>query len=278
MNDNKGMKGMRPGMITGLAAAALLVPVQTASAQEAVTGIDAVAAYRTLGFAAQEPNFLSIQGIGGARTAPGGSLFLSVEGSDRRPGGLRELDGSLAFGAGFGDQETGLGGEIAVELTSTEPEDFADSGYLSAKVGGRVLRGLGQNYLALGAEGLAPWGDARGREVNVTLTGTHVDYFGPIANGRYYPVMVSLGYGSRQKRGTDPGLFAGIGVGLTPNISVSLASDAGQIDAGIGLRLERFARTTFMFTAHDLAQADGKTRFSISIGIATDRLFGKGRS
>lgn len=270
---------MRPRVLAGLNAAALLLGAQAISAQTpvAMTGDEVMAALENLSFSAQDPNFLSIQGIGGARTVSSGTLFLSISGSDTRPTGVREFDGSLSFGAGFGNQETSIGGEVAVEVTSAEPDDFGDSGYLNAKVGGRVLRSLGQNYLAVGAEGMAPWGDARGQEVNLTLTGTRVTRLGPFANGRFYPVILTLGYGDHQDHSVDPGLFAGIGVGLTPNLSVSLANDAGILEAGFGLHFERVSNAVFMFTAHDLAQTEGDTRLSVAVGISTDKLFGNDR-
>lgn len=270
---------MKPNLLAVLNVAALLLGAQAASAQEqaAMTGGEIMAALENLSFAAQDPNFLSLQGIGGARTALGGSLFFSISGSDTRPTGLRGLDGSLSFGAGFGDQETSIGGEVAVDITSADPDDFGDSGYLNAKVGGRVLRSLGQNYLAVGAEGMAPWGDAHGQEVNLTLTGTRVTRLGPFANGRFYPVMLTLGYGNHQDHGIDPGMFAGIGLGLTPNLSISLANDAGILEAGFGLHFERVSNAVFMFTAHDLARAEGDTRFAVAVGISTDKLFGKDR-
>lgn len=269
------------GLLAAPAALAQTGQDQTETGQngigQTISADDLTEAMTSLGFATLEPNFLSVQGVGGARTAPGGTLFFSISGSDRRPSGLRQLDGSLSFGAGFGDQETGIGGDVAIEITSAEATDFADSGYVSAKIGGRVLRDLGQNYLAVGAEGLAPWGDARGRAVNMTLTGTHVTRLGPFANGQFYPLMISVGYGDHQKDGTDPGAFVGIGLGLTPHLSVSVADDAGVLKAGLGMRFDRFANTVFMLTAHDLARSQGESRISFAVGISTDKLFGKDR-
>ena len=254
-------------------AALCLAFSHTAAMAQTMTGEDFVSLMDSLNSAVEPPKYLSMQGVPSARVAPGGTVFMSISGADKRAQTGEDIDGSLAVGAAFGDAEQGIGAQVHASITSADPDDFGDSGYLGAKFGGRVLRDWGQNYLALSISNLAPWGDSKDEPVTGRLIGTKVVRMGPFANGESYPVMLTAGIGSHVTDDEDPGVFGGIGVGLTQNLSVSLSHDGDQLHTGFGLRTDLPGKPTFSATLSDPFDDEDDRRISLTVGFALTGLY-----
>ncbi|SDI39504.1 hypothetical protein [Aliiruegeria lutimaris] len=56
--------------------------------------------------------------------------------------------------------------------------------------------------------------------------------------GDVYPLMLTLGAGNRVREfGTESGVFAGAGIGLTEHFGTSVAYNGGNVDVGASFRL-----------------------------------------
>jgi hypothetical protein len=175
---------------------------------------------------------VSVFGIPSGFGVPHGVGFAALAATNRRDRGRTgDWDASLVLGAGFGDAETGVNITPLLDVTSVSPHHFGESGKFGLRLA-RHLPGARQWRLstALDLDNLLTWGDSRvlSREWSVAVSGLRApdDSFGA-------PVMVSLGYGSGvSQRGTEPGGFAGIGIGVSPSGSLGLGWYGDEAIAG----------------------------------------------
>lgn len=254
-----------------LAVFAQLLGTSAVHAQSA--GKDLVDVLGVLSFGMEPPKYLSVQGVSTTRVAPHGTMFFAVSGSDRRPSGKAELDGSLVGGLGFGDQETGIGGQLSATITSTEPSDIGDSGYFGVKATTRILRDYGQNYLSVSVDHLASWGDATNDPMRVKLIGSRVGRWGPFSNGEFYPVLLTVGVSGLLEGDHDVDPFAGLGLGLSEVFSVSISHDSKQLNAGVGFLLKPIKNVAGSLTIEDVTEQQGDRRFVLSLGVAFSDLY-----
>ena len=177
---------------------------------------------------------LTLLGIPSATVAPNGTAFLSLSGTNRRSSTARDEDGSIAFGAGFGNAEQGIGFQLTGHVTSLT-SSFGDSGYFAVKAAKRVSQGATPIYVGVSVENLLKWGDVK----SVDERGDVIVSVFPqltLGNGKTYPVMLSFGVGSDRRGGTDVGVFAGAGIGLSETVGVSAAWTGEDVSFGVSLR------------------------------------------
>lgn len=217
---------------------------------------------------------LTLLGVPSAITAPHGSVFASLAYATQRTNSNEdEADGSLALGAGFGDVNAGLGFQLTSQIVSLK-DDFADSGFFEAKAAGRVLAGRTPLYLGASVGNLAPWGETDNDNVTVDamLTGFHLfESAGAVPT----PVMFSVGYGSHVQDGfTEPGGFAGVGVGLSPWFAASASwyGDYGTLGASWSPPNNRHLSITASVV--DVTDAIGERRGIFSINYILPKAFG----
>jgi hypothetical protein len=236
--------------------------------QAPLSADDFIATLDALSAATMPSRNVTMQGVGTGTVAPGGALFASVSGTTSKitDGGNGDADGSLSFGAGFGDAETSFGLQVSANITSVNP--VGDSGFLGLKIGTRVPAAV-PVYVALSVSG-AGWGDSEDNPVRTTLAAT------TYANYGGYPIMYTAGIGSHLRDGEDPGAFAGIGIGLTENIGASAAYNGNNFNLGVGVRIPRIPGASLSLTANDVFDEDDARGFTGAISIFATDVFGKG--
>lgn len=151
-----------------------------------------------------------------------------------------DVDGSMSFGAGFGDASETVGVELSVGIISLT-NNFADSGTVGAKIHKIIpdTDGLG---VALGWDNVLNWGDAKKAEDTAYVVASKKFILRPEADHQY-PLSVSLGVGTGTFRtindiaadNNDLNLFGSVGVQVLPKLSVASSWTGSQLNVGFGV-------------------------------------------
>ena len=253
------------------------------SAVAAVAAVAAIAAFGVLVLSAPAAlaqdgvaRYATLIGVPLAVGAPNGVGFVSLSGTTRRNPGSSDLDGSAALGFGLGSAETGVGVQLSAHITSLT-DAFGDSGYLAVKLSRRLDGGAVPTYVGVTIDHLARWGDATLADAGVAVALTSFASL-TAANGQSYPLILSFGVGNKLRQiQTEPGIFAGLGVGLTPSLGASIALYGDEVELGAAWRppgSRNFAVAAALSDAFD--QHDHR-RVTVSVSYAIPQLFGASR-
>lgn len=217
---------------------------------------------------------LRLLGIQSATVAPHGVGFAALSLTNKRAPGDNSNDGSAVLGFGLGDAENSVGVQLNAHITSLT-DDFGDSGYLSIKASRRLSAGQSPVYGSLIFGQLANWGDANPRDANFSAAITRFTWVNNEGSGRAYPLMMTLGAGTDLRNNdTDPGVFAGIGVGLSENMSASLAWTGESVTVGTGFKIRGLDDIGFGLAIDDALNQVDNRRLILSIGYRFNNLFG----
>lgn len=246
-------------------------------------GVAAVASAAMLGLSstatlAKDSANVTMFGADAAFLLPKGNMYFAGTLTDPR-GGIAgaDMDGSLAFGAGFGNPIDAVGVQVDVNITGTDP--LGDSGGLGLKLGRALV--LQPNHVIFGsvaASNLAPWGDAAAGDTrwNVTVSGmTQID--GPTL---IHPVMWTVGYGSDAvlvtpgSSTTEEGFFAGVGIGVTKYLGVAVSGTENQLNAGIGLKVPGVEGLNVSFGVNDITDNMERKQKILSVSYSINNVFG----
>jgi hypothetical protein len=204
----------------------------------------------------------------------------------RERGSAGSFDGSFAIAAGFGSPRTGVGFEIVVGSTSTgDPRDgisgvlgdggvFAE-GNLSFKLSRELTPApFGQTFsVSFGAANALSWGTPSEVDTNYFLAATSL-FDLQITDGPAYPVNVTLGLGSAVSNlERDPGVFFGIGVGLTERLSASASWMGDEVIVGASLSPWDSGRFQISLAAGDVTQRVSEGRVILAIGYVWDGMY-----
>ncbi|MBL4915848.1 hypothetical protein [Szabonella alba] len=217
---------------------------------------------------------LTLIGIPSGTVAPGGMVFGSLALTDRRTGtAIRDNDGSLALGFGLGSAEDGIGVQVTASIASLS-RDFGDAGSFSIKASRRIGTGQWTTYLGASADYLAPWGDVKGQDVSGTVALTS---FTSVRIGAdVHPLMLTLGGGSHiRNNDNDPGIFAGVGIGLTPHLAASAAWTSEALDLGLGVKAPGVEGLNFTFAVNDVTDRRDSRRVTLTATWAVANVFGR---
>lgn len=217
--------------------------------------------------------FPGIYGAASAIPAPGGTGFVALTYVNPRDGiSGRGGDGDLSFGYTIGSPVSNLSVTVAANILGLDP--FGDSGdfYIGAS---RMLRAGGNSATFIGAasSGWGAWGDAENKPLSNSVYVSHLVAF-PTAGGAEIPVQFTLGYGDNSTlsdtvRGrVDGGVFYGVGVGLTQNLSASLSGTETQVNMGFGLSLPSVPGLGISAGVLDVTDNTNRQQFSLTASFA----------
>lgn len=178
---------------------------------------------------------VSLFGIPTGFGAPRGVWFVSAAATNKRDRiWPNDWDASFAIGFGLGDPVNGIGITPVLDITSVSPHHFGESGKLGVKFSREMAFGAQwRGAVGLDVDNLATWGDSRSLDTEWSLSLSAVRPGGPEFP---YPVLLSAGYGSGVKaRSSDPGWFAGAGIGLGEAWGLSLGWYGDEAIAGLNL-------------------------------------------
>ncbi|WP_226778950.1 hypothetical protein [Oceaniglobus trochenteri] len=237
-----------------------------------------LAATLAIGGAAQaqqdgaRPKNVTLLGIQSATVAPSGLAFASLSGTTDRVGPGDDIDGSLALGFGLGNAQTGIGLQFTGQITSLT-DSFADSGYFEIKASRQIVGGSTPTYLGLSVDG-GGFGDASGRDTGGKITLTSFRHAQFSEGGDYFPLMFTLGAGTNIRNNeSDPGIFGGVGIGLTPNLGVSAAWSGEYVNVGASFRFDQAPNLEVATTLYDAFDQENSRRLGISVSYFVADLF-----
>lgn len=264
---------MRNATNITLVAMLLSVSVPSASfAQAPSTAEEFLGLLKALRSALYFPKLLVAQGAPTATTTPSGVGFASVSGTMKRDG-IQGIDGSMAFGAGFGNATTGIGGQVAVNLTSVDPADFADSGTVSLKLSRNLPPSFGNTSVGVTFDNVMPWGDSARNKLKTSAAITTVKQFDPTGSGDTIPVFFNIGASSYSQyyRGITP--FVSVGVGLSPYASVSASYNGDYTSVGMNAKLPALENVVFAASVLDVFNDRNQKRMTFSVSYSLKNLF-----
>lgn len=221
--------------------------------------------------ATQKPRFAVIQGVASAATLPNGTVFASVSGTDRRDG-KGGIDGSLAFGIGFGNPNRAIGAQIVANITSADPRDFGDSGSFSLKFSRVLPEGLGRGTVGITVDNLAPWGDVVGEDVKTSIAWTSAKQFS-LGNGKRLPVLFNLGVASETDRRNSWTPFAAVGLGISENLSLTVAHNGDYAILGASARLPWLENVSVSASLLDVFDQRDAQRMTVTVSYSLNDLF-----
>ncbi|MBM1223023.1 hypothetical protein JQU17_22745 [Ponticoccus sp. SC2-23] len=211
------------GMLVG---SAVLVSGSEAFAQDASSAPPALA-------------FPGSFGVPSAVSPAPNTGFVGVSFSTPR-GGIEGngLDIESSVGYSFGNPLDAVGVTLSVNITGSDP--FGDAGSFSLSAS-RLLRAEGSSATFLGATvaNLLDWG--------VAVDPIYSGYLSHLTSielvGVEVPLQLVAGYGSDITRSTDgsgdidDGIFAGVGLGVSENLSAGISVTTTQVNAGFSYSL-----------------------------------------
>jgi hypothetical protein len=204
----------------------------------------------------------------------GGGLVSSgefVDGSGRTQN--VKADGSIGFGAGFGDAVKTVGVELDVSIISLR-DAFADSGAVGFKVH-KVFPQLDNLAIAAGWTNPIDWGDAQ--DAQETVYGVVTKAFDLRPNtGNTLPLTVTAGIGTGAFRSlgaikentNDPNFFGSLGLRVIPQLSVITTWSGNQLNMGVSAAPFKQVPFTLTMGAGDITDNRGTgVRFLMTGGF-----------
>lgn len=261
-------------------ASALILTSNAVSAQSLPARTQADTAPYTLSTNGKAPRaFPGVFGVPAAFIAPGGSAFASLKYTNPRGGVAgRGGDADISLGFGVGNPINSVGLNFGADITGTQP--FADTGSFSVTAA-RALKMSPNNitFGSLGVSSLGGWGTSKGASPKYTATVSHYTQLGQAGNR--FPLMVSAGYAAQNTYSTtaigqlSDGVFAGVGLGVTPNLSVSASATQTQLNLGASMTIPGLKGVAFSAGYHDVVNTVQRRQMSFTISVAKRGLFGK---
>jgi hypothetical protein len=237
----------------------------TAATAQGVEPIQAPAA--SLASPSATLSFPGTFGVPSAVAPKGGTGFVGLSYVNPR-GGIAGNGGDASISAGYsiGNPVDSVSVTFGVSLTGTQPLGDAGSFSISAS---RLLQAGGNSatFIGASASNLAKWG-AGSNDPNYSVYVSHLTGFG--TGGVEVPVQLVAGYGTSNTRNTagglDNGAFAGIGVGMTQNLSGSISLTRTQVNTGFTLTVPNTSMSTSIGVL-DVADNTNRRQLSVSVGF-----------
>lgn len=219
---------------------------------------------------------VGLLGIRSATVAPDGLAFGAVALTTlrREAEGVEDgsADGSIILGFGLGSAADAVGVQVTANIISLT-DDFADSGSLGVKASREVGRGALPVYLGVAVDRIGGWGDSE--DLDPSVSGMVTAFPQVDAGGRTLPLMVTLGAGTHLRNDfEDPGVFGGVGVGLTRNLGASAAWTGESVSVGAVFRVPGLDNMRFTASLDDAFDQVDARRVTVTATVFVRDLWG----
>lgn len=211
--------------------------------------------------------FPSVAGVPSAVAPKAGSGFIGLTYATPRGGVSGEGgDGDFVAGYSVGNAIKNVSLTFGLAVTGLEP--FGDAGSLSLSAS--RLAHVGSNsatFIGGTVSNLAAWGVNDDRPEQFSVYASHIV---AIDKGSFeLPLQFVVGYGTdntRQSNGTiDDGVFAGVGVGVTQNMSASMSFTEEQVNVGASYSIPNSSVSTSLSV---LDVTDNTDRQQVALSVA----------
>lgn len=212
--------------------------------------------------------FPTVAGAPSAVAPKSGSGFLGLTYATPR-GGVSGAggDGDLVAGYSVGSPLENLSLTFGLALTGLEP--LGDAGSLSLSAS-RLAHVGGNSATFVGAtvSNLAAWGVNADRSEQFTVYASHI--LAVDKGDVEIPLQFVIGYGTDNTRQSDgltieDGAFAGVGVGITPNMSASMSFTETQLNLGASFNIPDSTISTSLSL---LDVTDNTNRQQVTLSVA----------
>lgn len=202
----------------------------------------------------------------------GGTGFVALTYVDPREGiAGSDSDGEVSFGYTFGNPVDNLSVTISANITGLDP--FGDSGNFDISLS-RAISATPSSLTFIGASagGIGAFGSATTDEEAYSVYISHIWDVGNQRN--IFPVQVTLGYGNQIERTSngsgdiDPGFFYGIGVGVTPNLSLSASGTHTQLNLGGTMTFDALPGFSLSGGVYDVTDATDRQQFALTAAFS----------
>lgn len=268
-------------MRTLISSAALLAALTTSSAfaEQATTAVQADSRPFVLSTQGKSRAFPSVFGAGSAFIAPGGAAYGALTYTNPRGGVAgRGGDADVSLGFGLGSPTENIGVNVGLDITGTQP--FGDAGSFSLTFA-RALSTTSKSatFASVGASQLGAFGTSRGSAVKYTAAVSHLTSLG--SAGNEFPLMVTGGFASKntfsrtQIGQLSDGFFVGAGLGVAPNMSVSLSATQTQLNVGTSFSIPGIDGVSVSVGVYDIANTVQRRQTALTVSYSASQLFGK---
>ncbi len=214
-----------------------------------------------------------------------GSVGLGAAITNMRERVIKDPDGSGAISLGFGNAQTAVGVELTLGLVSTKlpwrregsESVLGEDGNLSIKLfrefhhtdSGRV------SALAIGVGNAIAWGDPQNVPANYFIAGS-TTFFVPWLGDTTRPGMATLGAGTAVKnQERDPGVFAGIGLGITSWAAAGVSWSGDEVIAGMTFfpKISNTVDLQIGLSYADVTRRVSDGRFNVNVSLVFNDLY-----
>jgi hypothetical protein len=251
-------------------ATALALPATPSLAQSAAVP-NGPTEFETAG---EPKRFPAIFGSASAFPSPGGTGYVGLTAIYPRGGiydedeaGILRADGDFGFGYTLGNPIDSLSATFNVALTSLTP--FGDSGAVGIDLSRALFVGdTALTFAGVSVNNIVTWGDATVSPTSYTVYVSHL--FSLQSSGNETPIQLTLGYGDQTTYLNDfldigEGVFWGVGVGLSRNLSVSLSGTRNELHVGMGFGIDSLPNWSFAAGVYDLQDHFDNRQFAVSV-------------
>lgn len=219
-----------------------------------------------------ERTFPSVFGVASAFPPPNGTGYVAFNMVNPREGVAgSDADGQLSLGYTLGHPLRGMSVTVSANITGLDP--FGDSGSFAISVA-RFLSVTDNSITMIGgsAGNLGAFGTAT---VDDEAYSVYVSHLRDVQTGSgILPVQVTLGYGTETTRASDgsgtvgEGVFYGIGLGVTPSLSLSLSGTETQMNFGGTMIFDALPGFSLTGGVYDISDATNRQQVSVTAAFS----------
>lgn len=256
--------------LAALVAGATLMGTTVTSAN----GISVPAPQEPVVIAEPQPQraFPSVFGVNSAFPPPARTGYVAFTAVNPRDGiSGSDADGELSVGYALGSPIDGVSLTLQANITGLDP--FGDSGNFDISLA-RALSVTDTSLTMIGvsAGNLGAFGSATADEEQYSVYVSHLMDV-EIAGGTF-PMQYTLGYGTdttRPSNGTgvlEDGYFYGMGVGVSPNLSLSVSGNATQFNLGGTMTFDGIRGFSLNGGVYDVIDATNRQQVSVTAAFS----------
>lgn len=214
----------------------------------------------------------SVFGVNSAFPPVGGTGYVAYTHVDPRDGiAGSDQDGQLSFGYTIGSPIDNVSVTLQANITGLDP--FGDSGNFNISLA-RALNVSDRSLTFIGASvgGLGAFGTATVNDEGYSVYVSHLVELGGSSNG--FPLQATVGYGTQVERASDgsglidEGFFYGVGVGVTPNLSLSASGTTTQFNLGGAMTFDALPGFSLSGGVYDVTNETDRQQVSVTAAFS----------
>lgn len=257
---------------TSLAAFVAGVALSGATAAQA-NGINPPAPQTPVFVEQQAPRaFPSMFGVNSAFPPPGNTGYVAFTAVNPRDGiEGSDADGELSIGYALGNPIDGISLSLQANITGLDP--FGDSGNFDISLARAIsVTDTSLTMVGVSAGNLGAFGSATVDDEQYSIYLSHL--MDVEIGGGLFPMQVTVGYGNDTTRPSDgtgtvgDGYFYGMGVGVSPNLSLGISGTQTQFNLGGTMTFDGLPGFSLTGGVYDVIDATNRQQMSLTAAFS----------